>query len=143
MGRAEKRRQEREERKYAASAHNLIVKNNELHEYYQKQVNEQIERLNKSYSENKLKMDKEQKEFLAKAEKDRRDAIENDWYWFYCSMALALKKIYHKNNDYIQKFCIKINEEVTSMYKQELTRDEVIALAKKETGVEFETTNNN
>ncbi len=114
MNRAQRRLAEKQKKKETISAQTRAT-NDRLHSYYQKQLNNLVDKYN-------VKIDK----IEAELQKEREDNIENDWYWFYANLCLTLKEDYHKNNEYIAKFVDKVEQRLRRFKDSGTTRDELI-----------------
>lgn len=114
MNRAQRRLAEKQKKKETISAQTRAT-NDRLHSYYQKQLNNFVDKYN-------VKIDK----IEAELQKEREDNIENDWYWFYANLCLTLKEDYHKNNEYIAKFVDKVEQRLRRFKDSGTTRDELI-----------------
>lgn len=114
MNRAQRRLAEKQKKRETVSAQTRAT-NDRLHSYYQKQLNNFVDKYN-------VKIDK----IEAELQKEREDNIENDWYWFYANLCLTLKEDYHKNNEYIAKFVDKVEQRLRRFKDSGTTRDELI-----------------
>lgn len=116
MNRAQRRFQKRENRKTEITEQQRNF-NEKLHTYYQRQLNDLVDKYNK-----------ELEEIEEELQQEREHNIENDWYWFYANLCLTLKDDYHKNNDYIAKFITKVETRLKTFKDSDMTRDELIKL---------------
>lgn len=114
MNRAQRRLAEKQKKKETISAQTRAT-NDRLHSYYQKQLNNFVDKYNTEIDQ-----------IQAELQKEREDNIENDWFWFYANLCLTLKEDYHKNNEYIAKFVDKMEKRLTTFKDTGKTRDELI-----------------
>ena len=119
MNRAQRRFQKRENRKTEITEQQRNF-NDKLHTYYQRQLNDLVEKYNK-----------ELETLEEELQNERKDNIEQDWYWFYSNLCLTLKEDYHKNNDYIAKFITKMENRLRAFKDSDLTRNDLIKLCQE------------
>lgn len=123
MNRAQRRLQAVQQRKTELTDKERQL-NERLHNYYQKQLNELVDKYNKELEE----MEEE-------LQHERENNVTNDWYWFYANLCLTLKDDYHKNNDYIAKFVDKMENRLRGFKNTDMSRDELIAMCSDKCGI--------
>lgn len=116
MNRAQRRLQAAQQRKTELTDRERQL-NERLHNYYQKQINELVDKYNNELETIEKELNKE-----------RENNIENDWYWFYSMLCLTLKDDYHKNNQYIANFITKVETRLRDFKNSDTTRDELIKI---------------
>lgn len=116
MNRAQRRLQAAQQRKTELTDRERQL-NERLHNYYQKQINELVDKYNNELETIEKELNKE-----------RENNIENDWYWFYSMLCLTLKDDYHKNNQYIANFITKVETRLRDFKDSDTTRDELIKI---------------
>ncbi len=119
MNRAQKRLSERQNRQYEFTDRQRAL-NERLHGYYQKQLNDLVEKYNVELAQMQEELQTE-----------RENNIENDWIWFYANLCLTLKEDYHKNNDYIANFVTKMENRLKGFKDVDMSRDELIKMAQE------------
>lgn len=123
MGREERRRKERNDRRDKKAANELSAM---LHEKYQRRTQEIIEEITKNNEAE-----------LRKYEDLYCEVAEENWSWFYALAALTLKRDYHRNTDQIGKFIERCEDLRKNYNANGYSQKDVLKICEDETDIKL------